>query len=99
VNASSTAPEPGDPSVAREEPAPSLGGFAFCDEEWPIKGWRFTPKPIEWIEQIPPEAVEDGEGTNLWRQHILLLPDGRYALHYNSGYYGREQLYMKVEAR
>ena len=99
VNASPTVPEPGDPSVAREEPAPSLGGFAFCDEEWPIRGWRFSPEPIEWIEQIPPEAVRDGEGTNLWRQHILLLPDGRYALYYNSGYYGREQPYMKAEAR
>jgi len=25
-----------------------------------------------------------------------VLPDGRAALFYNSGYYGREQLYLKV---
>lgn len=98
VNASPTAPDPGDQSVAREEPAPSLGGFARCDEEWPISGWRFDPQPIEWIEDIPREAIDAGEGTNLWRQHILVLPDGRRQLYYNSGYYGREQMYMKEAA-
>ena len=95
VNASPTAPSISDKSVAREEPAPSLGGFAFCDKEWPVKGWQFEPEPIEWIDRIPAEAVRNGEGTNLWRQHILVLPDGRQALYYNSGFYGREQLYMK----
>jgi len=95
VNASPTAPDPSDPSVAREEPAPSLGGFAFCDSPWPAGNWAFEPGPIEWIDRIPPEAVREGEGTNLWRQHVLVLPDGRYALYYNSGYYGKEQLYMK----
>ena len=97
VNASPTAPRPDDTTVAREEPAPSLGGFAFCDEAWPVQGWQFEDHPIEWIERIPPEAVTSGEGTNLWRQHVLVLPDGRYALYYNSGSYGREQLYMKEE--
>jgi len=95
VNASPTAPDPADPGVSREEPAPSLGGFAFCDSEWPIGGWQFAPEPIEWMKDIPDEAIRNGEGTNLWRQHILVLPDGRRALYYNSGYYGREQLYMK----
>ncbi|MEA3209882.1 MAG: hypothetical protein QOE70_2939 [Chthoniobacter sp.] len=36
--------------------------------------------------------------TNLWRQHLLVLADGRLALYYNSGFYGKEQLYMKVSA-
>ena len=44
----------------------------------------------------PTEALADGEGTNLWRQHALVLPDGRVAVYYNSGYYGQEQLYLKV---
>ena len=44
-------------------------------------------------------ALEAGEGYNLWRQFIHLLPDGRAALFYNSGYYGREQLYLKVSDR
>lgn len=95
VNASPTAPDPADKHISREEPAPSLGGFAFCDEERPVKGWQFEPDPIERIEDIPAEAIRNGEGTNLWRQHVLVLPDGRYALYYNSGYYGCEQLYMK----
>jgi hypothetical protein len=96
INASPTAPQHGTTEVFREEPPPSLGGFAFCDEEWPVRGWRWCPQPIEWIKDIPAQAIALGEGTNLWRQHILALPDGRLALYYNSGFYGQEQLYMKI---
>ena len=98
VNASPTAPDPADAAISREEPPPSLGGFAVTDEEWPVSGWRWAPSPIEWIEDIPAQARAAGEGVNLWRQHLLALPDGRLALLYNSGPYGREQLYMKVSA-
>jgi len=59
-------------------------------------GWQWCPEPIEWIEQVPPDALRNGEGVNLWRHHILCLADGRLALFYNSGPYGKEQLYMKV---
>lgn len=96
LNASPTEPRPEDTSIAREEPAPSLGGWAYCDEEWPVKNWNLLPEPMEWIEDIPPTALADGEGTNLWRHHALILPDGRIAVYYNSGYYGKEQLYLKV---
>jgi hypothetical protein len=96
INASPTAPDPGNKAVWTEEPPPSLGGFAWCDEEWPVKGWHFASEPIEWVKDIPKEALDDGEGYNLWRQFIHVLPDGRAALFYNSGYYGREQLYLKV---
>lgn len=99
VNASPTAPDPGKNAVWTEEPPPSLGGFAWCDEAWPVNGWHFNGTPIEWIDDIPPEAIRDGEGYNLWRQFIHLLPDGRAELFYNSGYYGREQLYSKIEVR
>jgi hypothetical protein len=98
LNASPTAPTPEDTSVAREEPAPSLGGWAYCDEEWPVKNWRLLPQPMEWIEDLPPQAIANGEGTNLWRHHALVLPDGRIAVYYNSGFYGREQLYLKLSA-
>jgi len=98
LNASPTAPTPEDKSIAREEPAPSLGGWAYCDEEWPVKNWHLLPQPMEWIEDLPPEALTNGEGTNLWRHHALVLPDGRMAVYYNSGYYGEEQLYMKLSA-
>jgi len=49
-----------------------------------------------WIEDIPEEAIQTGEGVNLWRQHILCMPDGRMALFYNSGAYGKEQLYLQL---
>jgi hypothetical protein len=98
VNASPTAPDPGNRAIWTEEPPPSLGGFAWCDEEWPVHGWHFYPAPIEWVKDIPKAAQADGEGYNLWRQFIHILPGGRGALFYNSGYYGREQLYLKVSS-
>ena len=96
VNASPTAPDPKKKDIWTEEPPPSLGGFAWCDEEWPTRGWHFEPNPIEWVRDIPQSALDAGEGYNLWRQFIHVLPDGRAALFYNSGYYGREQLYLKL---
>jgi hypothetical protein len=96
ANASPTAPDPGKREVWTEEPPPSLGGFAWSDEAWPISGWQFAPEPIEWVKDLPQAAIDGGEGHNLWRQFIHILPDGNAALFYNSGYYGREQLYLKV---
>ena len=98
VNASPTAPDPAGAANHRLEPPPSLGGFAWCDEVWPVSGWQWAPEPIEWIEQVPADAIRKGEGVNLWRHHILCLADGRLALFYNSGPYGKEQLYMKIAA-
>jgi len=49
VNSSPTAPDPGNKAVWNEEPPPSLGGFAWSDEEWPAAGWHFAPEPIEWV--------------------------------------------------
>jgi hypothetical protein len=99
LNASPTAPDPANTAIWRDEPAPSLGGFAWSDEEWPVAGWQWALEPIEWIETLPPEALAAGEGVNLWRHHLLVLPDGRLALFYNSGPYGREQLYLKLAER
>ncbi len=96
VNASPTAPKPTDTAISREEPPPSLGGFAYCDQNWPVSGWSWSPDPLEWIQDIPEQAIAIGEGTNLWRHHILALPNKGLALFYNSGSYGREQIYMKL---
>ena len=95
LNASPTAPLLDDTSIAREEPPPSLGGFAFCDEEWPIDGWQYCAEPLEWIDAVPPEARAAGEGTNLWRHHLLCTPDGSKAIFYNSGSYGNERMFVK----
>ena len=98
VNASPTAPDRDDTNLWREEPPPSLGGFAICDEPLPLSGWRWSDEPFEWIEDIPDQARAEGEGTNLWRHHALVFPDGRAVLFYNSGAYFEEQLYLKVSA-
>ena len=56
----------------------------------------FVGSPIERIEDVPQTAVDDGEGTNLWRHFLLGLPSGRRLLFYNSGPYFREQLFCKI---
>jgi hypothetical protein len=48
------------------------------------------------IEDIPEQAAENGEGINYCRQPAMALPQGELALFYNSGSYGREQMYMKL---
>jgi hypothetical protein len=94
LNASPTAPFLGDTNVFRQEPPPSLGGFAYTDADWPISGWQFEGEPLEWIEAVPQAALDNGEGFNLWRHNLLALPGDSAAIFYNSGYYGKEQLYM-----
>jgi len=93
INGSPTAPDrSGAPSC--EEPAPSLGGMAYTDAEFPTSGWVVADRPFETIAEIPESAIAAGEGVNLWRHHLLAAP-GVERLFYNSGPYGREQLYSK----
>ncbi len=96
LNASPTAPQSGGTEVFREEPPPSLGGWAVCDEEWPVQGWRWMDHPIEWEQDTPADARAAGEGVNFWRQHVLALPGEGLSLFYNSGFYGQEQMYQKI---
>jgi hypothetical protein len=95
VNAGANAPQPGDTAITQDEPPPSLGGFAVTDDPDARTSWRAVDAPIERIEAIPEEAIANGEGTNLWRHHLLALPDGRRLIFYNSGPYAREQLFAK----
>ncbi|MBR7838860.1 hypothetical protein KDL01_36675, partial [Actinospica durhamensis] len=93
LNASPTPPTR-DGSLTSEEPAPSLGGLAFSDDEDPTTGWHLADQPFEWIDDIPAPALEAGEGVNLWRHH-LLVTDHATRLFYNSGFYGQEQMFSK----
>lgn len=93
LNASPTPPSR-DGGLTSEEPAPSLGGLAFSDDEDPTAGWQLADQPFEWIDDIPDSALEAGEGVNLWRHH-LLVTDHATRLLYNSGFYGQEQMYSK----
>ena len=48
---------------------------------------------------VPPvafaEARKAGEGMNLWRHHIAILPSGDMYLFYNSGPYGQERMFAR----
>lgn len=98
VNASPTAPRADDDSISHEEPPPSLGGFAVCDEEFPVRGWRWGDTPIEKPGDVPDAAREAGEEVNFWRHFVVLLDDGGLALFYNAGDYFREKLFLRVAA-
>lgn len=96
VNASPTPPRADDTSLSREEPPPSLGGFAVCDEPFPVSGWRWCEQPIERPEDVPVEARQAGEVVNFWRHHALVLEDGRLAVFYNAGDYFQEKLFLRI---
>jgi len=89
-------PREDDTAISRDEPPPSLGGFAWTADPEAIGGWQLAATPIERIEEIPPEAIARGEHTNLWRHHLLALPDGRRLLFYNAGPYAQERLFAKL---
>ena len=80
------------------EPDPSVGGWAWCDTPLPTSGWRFDLKqsPIEHPLHLSAVSKQHGETTNLWRHYLLVLPDERARIYYNSGEYGREQIYARV---
>jgi len=96
INASPTPPRADDTQISREEPPPSLGGFAVCDEEFPISGWRWRDDPIEWIDDVPARAREAGEIVNFWRHFAVATQDGRLGVFYNAGDYFHEGLFLKV---
>ena len=95
LNASPTPPAPVEEEPEMREPAPSLGGWAYTPQSWPVSGWQALDQPIEWIDDVPPEARRAGEGVNLWRHHVLVLPDGAVYLYYNSGSYGQERMFAR----
>jgi hypothetical protein len=95
ANASPSPPHPSHPGNDKEEPAPSLGGFAFSDAALPSSGWQWLDQPIERLNDLPRQALEWGECCNLWRHHLLAIPGQKPLLLYNSGVYGKERLYAK----
>jgi hypothetical protein len=80
------------------EPDPSVGGWARCDEAFPVRGWKFDLKqsPIELPGQLSVAAKQAGEAANFWRHYLVVLPDERARIYYNSGPYGSEQIYARV---
>jgi len=80
---------PGEPELR------VTAGFAFTNEEWPTKGWQFVAEPIERVEAIPLQARAWGEGEQLGRTNMLVLPGGGLRLFYQSGPKGNEQIFLK----
>jgi hypothetical protein len=99
INGSPTSPDPVDVEPDMREPAPSLGGWAYTPEDWPVRGWEADSSPIEWIEDIPAEARANGEGVNVWRHHGFVTSEGTMYLLYNSGPYGKERMFMRSALR
>lgn len=96
INASPTPPCSVDEDSDIREPAPSLGGFIYTPKEYPDSGWSPMDDPIEYEESIPQSARDKGEGVNMWRHHLLFLPEGKVVCLYNSGNYGNEQMFGKM---
>jgi len=97
INGSPTPPDRSG-GLSSEEPPPSLGGAAFCDAEFPIADWTVAKGPLEPLSTLPSAAIDAGEGVNFWRHHLLLTPTVE-RIFYNSGPYGKEQLYSKQRPR
>jgi hypothetical protein len=82
------------------EPCPSLGGWAYCPEEFPIKTWKMEDRPICWVNELSEEAFQSGERVYLFRHHLLMLDNGEYYLYYNSGAFSDERLFVhKYESK
>jgi hypothetical protein len=98
LNASPTPPASIEHEPNLREPAPSLGGWAYTPERYPLSGWQAMEEPIEWIEDIPAQAAMAGERVNLWRHHIVILPDRSMYLFYNAGSYSDERMFGRYVA-
>ena len=76
------------------EPNPSLGGWAYTEEDFPVQGWKLEEKPIKWIQDLTKEEIQLGERVYLFRHHLLYEKGIGYYLFYNSGAYGDENMFV-----
>lgn len=94
MNGSPTPPE----DKSNREPAPSLGGWAVCDEKMPDRGWRVDTQHSPFLrpEDLSAGELSAGLGVNFWRHHLLVTPGGKARIFFNSGRYGTEAMYSLV---
>ena len=91
INGSPTPPE----DESHREPAPSLGGWVRSktneiNSEWiPMNEYS----PLKYPSDLTKEEQHAGLGTNFWRHHLLVTPEGKARIFFNSGFYGKEQMY------
>lgn len=94
INGSPTAPA----DESHREPAPSLGGWVVTDGK-DIQGpWSPDTQhsPLRYVDQLTEAELDAGLGTNFWRHHLLVTPGGKARIFFNSGAYGKEQMYSWV---
>jgi hypothetical protein len=94
INGSPTPPA----DESHREPAPSLGGWVVCDGPDLEGPWRPDTEhsPFRRPEQLTKAELEAGLGVNFWRHHLLATSEGQARIYFNSGSYGREQMYSLV---
>jgi hypothetical protein len=94
INASPTPPE----DKSNREPAPSLGGWIICNSKDLSKGWKVDTlySPLLDPDHLTKAELDAGLGVNFWRHHLLVTPDGKARIFFNSGKYGTEQMYSLV---
>ena len=52
--------------------------------------------PLRRPEQLAEAELQAGLGVNFWRHHLLAVSSGQARIYFNSGPYGREQMYSLV---
>jgi hypothetical protein len=94
INGSPTPPE----DDSHREPAPCLGGWVICKGDWIDTGWQpdTDNSPFMHVDDLSEAERNAGLGVNFWRHHLLVTPKGQVRIFFNSGPYGKEQMYSFV---
>ena len=94
INGSPTAPL----DDSHREPAPSLGGWVVCKGKELHNIWRpdTLNSPFKYPDDLTEKEREAGLGVNFWRHHLLVTPGGQARIFFNSGAYGKEQMYSLI---
>jgi len=94
INGSPTPPV----DESHREPAPCLGGWVICSGDWIDSEWYpdTVNSPFLNIDELTQAEKEAGLGVNFWRHHLLATPKGKLRIFFNSGEYGKEQMYSFV---
>jgi len=91
TSGSPTPPE----AESHREPDPSVAGWADIpgfETDWVLE----KGGPFLYPKDLSAEEIEAGLAVNFWRHHLLATPGGQVRIFFNSGAYGKEQMYSLV---
>jgi hypothetical protein len=94
INGSPTPPA----DESNREPAPSLGGWVVSTGKELSNIWEpdILNSPFRYPDDLVVSEIEAGLGVNFWRHYLLVTPGGNIRIFFNSGPYGKEQMYSLV---